>query len=451
MQRPGLLLLAVATAVEAELGHHQRAIVGQVLQPREIALELLAALEVDVEGEEVEARQPQVLGRGEVDVGDQRAGVLLPGGAAQAREKALDPRAPLPAHDRRRDLVSDRVAEHGRVTRARPDRRAYRLLDPVGGARVEKRDVLLPGDPDHDQQAMLLREVEQPRLRRRVHPHSVDAGARHLGEVRGGGLSIESAVRVRAERPVRDALDDQLLLAEIERLATNHRPRLRDRRIAVAGGWGVWERCRSHHAARRRDRVNAGECLSAASEGTRRAPRLARRSCRSSRARAPTPGPRSEIRHPASSERPLSCLLCPVFGVKNAVGAPRLVGPRALRQRRERVSERIVAVRSRFSGPAGPATTAAPPRRARVQRAGGPTWTFEPPVQLPCRPAVKRFGVVRPNSSGSSFNSASLDQRRPRRCPGALFGRRAAPARPRVISFFFAFFAPLLALFAFVL
>ncbi len=256
VQRPGLLLLAVAATVEAELGHQQRAIVGQVLQPREVALEQLAPLQVDVERQEVKARQPQVLGGWEVDVGDQRAGVLIAGGATEALEKALYTSAPVPAHDRRGDLVADGVAEHGRVAGARADRRTHRLLDSIGGPGVEKRDVLFPGDADHHQQAVLLRKVEQPRRRRRVYAHGVDPGARHLLEVSRGCVGLESAAGLRAERPVGDALDDQLLLAEIQRLAANRRARRggcrdgRGDRDVLAVGGGVWVGSRCHDIGR---------------------------------------------------------------------------------------------------------------------------------------------------------------------------------------------------------
>ena len=65
---------AVAPAVEADLGDEQRPIAGEVLQAREIGVELITRLEVDVEADEVEERQPQVLGRGVVDVRDEPSG-----------------------------------------------------------------------------------------------------------------------------------------------------------------------------------------------------------------------------------------------------------------------------------------------------------------------------------------------------------------------------------------
>ena len=70
----GLALLALADRVDAELGEHQRLVLGEVLQPREVAAEVGLAVQVDVEGDEVEeVGEVEVLGRREVGVADQRA------------------------------------------------------------------------------------------------------------------------------------------------------------------------------------------------------------------------------------------------------------------------------------------------------------------------------------------------------------------------------------------
>ena len=89
-QRSRLLLLAVAATVEADLRHQQWPVIGEVLQATEVGLEILPALEIDVEREEVEARQAQILRRGVVDVGDQCTRVLIPRSAAQASKEAFD-------------------------------------------------------------------------------------------------------------------------------------------------------------------------------------------------------------------------------------------------------------------------------------------------------------------------------------------------------------------------
>ena len=146
VQRRRLALLAVAAAVEADLGDDERKVVGDVLKPRQVGVEGLRSLEVDVEARQVEERQVQVLGRGEVDVGDQSLRILLLGGAVEALDEALDPAATVPADDRRGDLVADDVAEDSGVPGARAHSLAHDLLDPArSSASGKKRHVLLPG------------------------------------------------------------------------------------------------------------------------------------------------------------------------------------------------------------------------------------------------------------------------------------------------------------------
>ena len=70
----------------------QRPLAGDVVEAREVGLERLLGLEVDVEADEVEERQLQVLGRGVVDVGDERVRGPPPSHASiEPLDEALDP------------------------------------------------------------------------------------------------------------------------------------------------------------------------------------------------------------------------------------------------------------------------------------------------------------------------------------------------------------------------
>jgi hypothetical protein len=217
-ERVGLFLLAFAPAVQTKLGEQQRPVVREVLQARQIAREQFPPLEVDVEGDEVEVRQPQILGRGIVDIGDERLWILVLRGAAQPCQEPLGASAAVPANDRRGDLVPDRVGQYSRVAGTRPDRVADGLLDRVAPADVQEGDVLLPRDAHQDQQAVLVREVERPPRRSGVDANRIDPGFRHPHEVARGGMWLEASIRLRAERAVRDALDGQLAITEIQRL-----------------------------------------------------------------------------------------------------------------------------------------------------------------------------------------------------------------------------------------
>ena len=120
---------------------------------------------------------------------------------------------------------------------------------------VEERDVLLPGQPDHHEQAVALRRVEQPARRHRVDAHGVDARGRHRREVAIDDLGARVvAVRVGPERPVGHALDLELLVPGIQKLAGDARPLHRRRRDARDGRntrlWhGAHRVCQRHAVA----------------------------------------------------------------------------------------------------------------------------------------------------------------------------------------------------------
>src|SRR5204862_6947439 len=107
----GLPVEPVAPAVESDFGHQQRLFAGEVLQPIEIALEPLARLQINVEAEKIEERQAQVLRRRKIDVGNERARILLLHDAIKSLDKALDAAPAVPANDRRRYLVAHGVAK----------------------------------------------------------------------------------------------------------------------------------------------------------------------------------------------------------------------------------------------------------------------------------------------------------------------------------------------------
>src|SRR5207249_6404341 len=68
----------------------------------------------------------------------------------------------VPAHDGGRDLVTDRVAEDGRVTGASPHTLSDAALDDPGRFLVaQEGDVLRPRQPDHDPKAEPLGSVEK--------------------------------------------------------------------------------------------------------------------------------------------------------------------------------------------------------------------------------------------------------------------------------------------------
>jgi hypothetical protein len=68
---------------------------------------------------------------------------------------------------------------------------------------VEEGDMLFPGQPDHDAQAVPLRNVQEPARWHGVRADGVEAVGRHLGEVARDdvGAVVLAAIRVGAEGP----------------------------------------------------------------------------------------------------------------------------------------------------------------------------------------------------------------------------------------------------------
>ncbi len=180
----GLAVEPLADAVGAGLGQQQRLGAGHVLQPPQVGAQVGFAVQVDVEGADVEAAHVEMFGRREVHVGDRRVGRHRLDVGVELAQKALDARVPVPAHDRRRDLVAHRDHQRGRM-RGDAAGGGGNGLTHVARERgvVEEGDVLRPRNADHDAQAVARRQVEQRIGRHGVGAHRVEASGRHHREV----------------------------------------------------------------------------------------------------------------------------------------------------------------------------------------------------------------------------------------------------------------------------
>ena len=214
-QRPRLAVLAVAQAVETQLGHEQRPLPRQVLQAGEVGVESFFGLEVDVEAQEVGEAKIQILGGRIVDIGDETPGVGLADERAQPRKVPLDAAPAQPADDRGRDLVPDGVGEHRRMAGAAADggqEPAFRARPPALG---QVAHIALRGEPDQDLEPAGLGGIEQPAGRGRVRADGIDPVGGHEREVALDPSPVGEfvALAVGAERPVGDAADVELVCA----------------------------------------------------------------------------------------------------------------------------------------------------------------------------------------------------------------------------------------------
>ena len=144
----------------------------------------------------------------------------------QTPQITLDAPAPVPPHERRWNLVAERVRQNRRV----PGHGAHLgAHEPAYVRRAvligEKADVLVGREIDDDAQPVLRGEIEQRVRRRVVHADRVDPVRRHRGEVAFDQLKIVVlvAVLVGSKRPVRHAADVELVLPHPDELPSSRR------------------------------------------------------------------------------------------------------------------------------------------------------------------------------------------------------------------------------------
>ena len=114
---------------------------------------------------------------------------------------------------------------------------------------LEKIDVMLPGDADQHEHAVLCSRVEQPRRRKRVGAHGVQAAAGHVGEVAGdrSRLRVKLAASIGAEGAICCTTQIQLAVADEQEPASGMRTHTSSRAVRLRA-----ECCTRDNAAPRR-------------------------------------------------------------------------------------------------------------------------------------------------------------------------------------------------------
>ena len=217
----GLLLLGVADGVHAELPHDEGLVLGEVLESGQVALEVLPAVQVDVESQEVDVLREEVLGRRVAGVGVERAGILPAGDIDQMLDELGDALGSEPAHHGGGDLVAEQVSEDRVVPLVLPDGRDDRLLD--GGPDlgiVQELDMLHPGDAQEDADAVLQTEIQEPGGGIGVDANEVRSTLTDRGKVSGGLLPGPEFIPlgIGREGTVGHSLEEKLLLSLEEEL-----------------------------------------------------------------------------------------------------------------------------------------------------------------------------------------------------------------------------------------
>ena len=165
----GLLLFRVANRVHAELTHDERLVLGEVLETSQVAFKILPAVQVDIEGQEIDILRQKILGRGVARVGVEGAGILAACDVDQVLDELRHALGSKPADHRGGDLVAEQVAEDRVMPFVLPYCIDHGLLDrgPYLGI-IEELDMLHPGDAEEHTDAVLQAEIKEPTGRCRV-------------------------------------------------------------------------------------------------------------------------------------------------------------------------------------------------------------------------------------------------------------------------------------------
>jgi hypothetical protein len=151
----------VAQTVEAQLAQQERSLVCDRLEPAEVRFQTFLGFEIDVETHQVEEREPQILGRRIVDIGNETLGIFFFDCPVQAPKVPLYTNGTDPANQLGRNLVAESIAEKSRMLGAATHFGADLRLDVGSLLRVDQiTGVLLGRKPDHHPESVFRSNVQ---------------------------------------------------------------------------------------------------------------------------------------------------------------------------------------------------------------------------------------------------------------------------------------------------
>src|SRR5271170_130942 len=103
------MLLALANRIHPGFAEHQRPLAGLSHQMRQVPAEILLAMQIHVERNEIEKTKIEIFGRRIVRIRKERGGINLFAEVPQLGEEVADGSRPVPAYDVRTNLVADAI------------------------------------------------------------------------------------------------------------------------------------------------------------------------------------------------------------------------------------------------------------------------------------------------------------------------------------------------------
>src|SRR5207245_10583148 len=111
-----LLILRMSDRVHAELAQNERTLAGEILQAQKVTFEIALIMEINVKTEKIDILRKQIFGRRIGCVGIKNIRVRRASDPNKMLNKLGHAGHTEPPRHRARDLVTDQITEHGRVT-----------------------------------------------------------------------------------------------------------------------------------------------------------------------------------------------------------------------------------------------------------------------------------------------------------------------------------------------
>src|SRR5436190_3937269 len=207
----GLLLLGMAYRVHAEFTQDEGPILGEILQAKEVALEVPLVVKINVKAGEIAVLRKEEFRRRIARVGKKHVWIDLAPDSNQLLDELRHPFYAKPADHRARDLVAHEITEDRGMTAIHRDLRSNHLDDLAARLAAQKLDMFGPGQRNEDTHSCGGAAIQKPNRRDVINPDDVEPCFPHLREIalHLGARAEVMAFRVRLERPVGNALDEK--------------------------------------------------------------------------------------------------------------------------------------------------------------------------------------------------------------------------------------------------
>src|SRR6266849_4240064 len=222
VQEIGLPVPSMAKTAHPQLGEDQWQLARHVLEPRQVHAEVAALVQVDVEGENVNEREFQVFGGGEIGVGDKALGVLLLSDVIELPQKGFHFSRAMPPNDRGRDLLPHAVHQDGRVAPAGCHAFFNLAQHLFSDARLlQETDVLHPWHECDDSEVILLGLIQEGNRGNCVCQDRIDPSRAHEHKIllHVSGLRELVPLAIGREGAIGDSLDEELVVAQEQKFA----------------------------------------------------------------------------------------------------------------------------------------------------------------------------------------------------------------------------------------